>query len=401
MVDSNEKPNDIKDLAHDPTMADPTAAAAPSDRPKAVPKLGESFAAWRGAKADGLATVDKSSSAALGGALSLPRAALVDALAPELDPVRKFLALSESPRTAQTMAEGLARIGALYSIAPQDVAWHQLRRLHTTDMRLRLQRAYSPRTVNVTLCALRGVLRCAWEDELMTGEEYTRAIGVKNMKVRRLPKGRWLGEDTKRVLDHCRALGPTAKDWPGSAFGSFLLVSCALMFAAGLRASEVACLTVNSYDRRTKELRFIGKGGDEAIVPLGDEVIGALEEWLSIRAELDLGEGMPLIVRVRKDGSVNPRTALLNRRKLEHLCKQIARKALGEKFSPHDLRRTFCTDILDRGTDLATAQRLMRHKSPATTVLYDRRPIEADAAARRKMNLFERKPSDEGKKEET
>jgi integrase/recombinase XerD len=395
MVNSNEKPNDINELQHIQAVADPRGTPGAVSSGKPVPKLGDSFSAWREAKADGLAVVDKLSPTGLVGALTLPRKGLVDALGPELDPVRKFLALSESPRTAQTMAEGLSRVAALYGMAPGDVAWHQLRRLHTTDARIRLQRAYSPRTVNVTLAALRGVLRCAWEDELLTGEEYTRATGIKNMKVQRLPKGRGLsGDEIARIMAHCRGLGPDGRDWPESAFGSFLLVVVALMLAAGLRASEVARLTVNSYDRRLKQLRFIGKGDKEAIVPIGDEVVEYLEQWLSVRAELDLAEGAPLIVRVRHDGRVGLRTMLLNRRKLEHLCKQIARRALGDKFSPHDLRRTYCTDLLDGGTDLATTQRLMRHESPATTNLYDRRPLEADARARGKVNILGGSPSE-------
>ncbi len=371
MSNNKQFPNDIKDLAS-------VEGAVSAAIVKASPKPAESFAAWR-------RRADKPPTAAL----TLPLSAVSGVqLAPELDPMRKFLALSESPRTAQTMWEALVRIGRLYGVRPEDVAWHELRRLHTQDIRIRLGGAYSPRTVNVTLAALRGVLSCAWDDELMPGDAYARAVKIKNMKVSRLPKGRWLGEDTAKVLAYCRTFGPNARNWPESAFGSFLVVSCALMLGAGLRASEVSTLTVSSFDQRARQLRLVGKGNKEAIVPLGDEVVGALEEWLAVRAELDLPDDTPLVVRVRRDGSVGPKTMLLNRRKLEHLCKQIARKALGENFSPHDLRRTFCSDLLDKGVDLSTTQRLMRHASPSTTVLYDRRPIEADAAARRKVNIF-------------
>jgi integrase/recombinase XerD len=398
MVNGDNKPNNIKYLEQDPAggVAEPASELVKARALVRIasPKLSESFAAWRGGAADG----NKSQAFIARTALTLPLLTVSGVqLAPEVDPVRKFLALRKSPRTVQTMIEAFVRIGALYGVPAEDVAWHQLRRLHTDDVLIRLKQAYSARTVNVTLCALRGVLRCAWTAELMSTDDYTRAVGIENLEVQRLPKGRGLGDDEiGHIMAYCRARGPEGCDWPKSAYGSFLLVVVALMLAAGLRASEVSRLTVGSYDRRSRQLRFVGKRDKEAIVPLDDEVIELLEQWLSVRAELDLIEPAPLVVRVRQDGKVGLRTMLLNRRKLEHLCKQIARKALGDKFSPHDLRRTFCTDLLEDGTDLGIAQRLMRHESPVTTALYDRRPLKADAKARGKVKILSRGPSNGG-----
>lgn len=310
------------------------------------------------------------------------------------DPAARFLAAQGNARSAQTMREGLERIERLLGAPNGAVPWAQLRYEHTSDIRARLMRhGYGARTVNLTLAALRGVLRTAFELSLMTGDEYTRAIMIKNLKIdRRALAGRALPSDeASKIEAYCRTLGPEVQDWPQSAYGAFLLAVFALMFGEGLRASEVASLSVKAYDDGT--VQVIGKGAKLRAVPLGDGERAALEQWLAVRAELEIPPDAPLFVRVERDGSVNPRTMHLDRKKLERICKQATREAGVERFSPHDLRRTFCTEMLNE-TDVLTVQRLMGHASPETTALYDRRPEARDAEARRKVTLLGRQPFD-------
>ncbi len=308
------------------------------------------------------------------------------------DPATHYLTGCVSLRTQETMRESLERIEKLLGAPPGSITWSRFRLPHVQDVRARLMRQYSKRTTNVTLAALRGVLRSAWELELISSDDYMRAVSVKSVKVDRLPKGRGLSEEEWcKIEDYCRSLGPECRDWPESAYGAFLYVVFALLFGAGLRASEVAGLTMAAYDPRARDIRFIGKGDKERIAPLGDDETSALEQWLSVRAELEIPSSSPLLVRVHVDGSIHESTITLNRRKLERICKEAADKAGVVAFSPHDLRRTFGTEILAGGTDLATTQRLMGHASPETTALYDRRPLELDAVARRKVKLLGRR----------
>jgi integrase len=349
------------------------------------------------APSEALETVPNASPPPPSEAIALPPMRIIDAPAglvlgdgrsfePGTDPMRRFLAGCRSPRTAQTMLEALERIAGLLGVTPADVPWPQLRRIHVDDIAIQLGRRYSKRTVNVTLAALRGVLRTAWEIGHMDGDDYTRAVAVRNLKVNRLPKGRGLlDEEIERIAAHCQRFGPDGAEWP-AAF--------ALLLGAGLRASEAANLPVAAYSARAHEIRFIRKGDKEAIAPLGDEETAAVEEWLAVRAELAPPVDN-LLVRVHRDGSLREKTIVLDRRKLEFICKQAARDAGVAKFSPHDLRRTFCTTLLAEGTDLATVQRLMSHESPETTSLYDRRGLEADAAARRRVTILGRKVRDE------
>lgn len=308
----------------------------------------------------------------------------------EQDPVARFLAACTSARTQETMRASLRRIEGLLGASEGSIPWHELRRQHTEDIRARLQRQYSKRTVNLTLAALRGVLRTAWELGLMNGEDYARAIAVRGLKLDRTPKGRALPtSEWAEVEAYARSLGPEGRDWPESAYGAFLLALFSLLLGTGLRASEVAGLTVRGYDVKARELRFIGKGARERITPIGDAEHTALEAWMAVRAELEAPPDAPLLVNVRSDGTLN-RTVALNRRKIERICKRVARAAGVEKFSPHDLRRTFCTEMLAADVDLPTVQRFMGHASPDTTAGYDRRPFERDAAARRKVTLIGR-----------
>lgn len=306
------------------------------------------------------------------------------------DPAASFLAACTSARTQQTMREGLARIEAILGAPTGSVPWAGLRHPHVKDIRARLQRQYSARTVNVTMVALRGVLRSAWELELLSGDDYTRAIAVKGLKVAKLPKGRALPRaEWSEIEAYCRSRGPEARDWPESAHGAFLLALFSILFGAGLRASEAASLTLKGFDVSARTLRFVGKGSKERMIPLGDAEHAAIEAWIAVRAELDLPSESPLLVHVRPDGRVN-RLVALNRRKIERICKRTARAAGVAKFSPHDLRRTFMTEALAAGTDLATVQRFAGHESPETTAGYDRRPFELDAVARRKFALVGR-----------
>jgi len=314
---------------------------------------------------------------------------LVDPI-PHWEVAERYLTTRRTPATEETMRDALERIARLTGRTARDIPWLRLRREDVQDIFVELQRrGYSARTVNVTLAAVRGLLTEAWEQGILTGDEHTRACRVRNLKVNRLPKGRGLSADEiATIMAHCRALGPAGKEWPESAYGAMLTAAFALMLGAGLRATEAATVTVEAYDRRGRALRVLGKGAKERRAPLGDDEARAIEDWLAVRAELDLAPNIgALLVRVHRSGALGA-SPLLDRRKLEAICKLEAKRAGVLRFSPHDLRRTFCTTMLDEGTDLATQQRLMGHSSPETTALYDLRPAEKDAAARRRVKII-------------
>jgi integrase/recombinase XerC len=143
-----------------------------------------------------------------------------------------------------------------------------------------------------------------------------------------------------------------------------------LLYATGLRVSEAAGLDVEDVDFSARLVRVTGKGSRERIVPFGEAAGEALRAYLPSRAALrhrardDDGEsGEPLFVNTR-GGRLTPRS-------MGRLLKRRLRAAgLPEEISPHALRHTFATHLLQAGADLRAIQELLGHASLSTTQKY-------------------------------
>jgi integrase/recombinase XerC len=144
-----------------------------------------------------------------------------------------------------------------------------------------------------------------------------------------------------------------------------------LLYAAGLRVSEAAGLDVEDVDLSSRLVRVVGKGSRERIVPFGEEAEDALRSYLPVRAALrhaarggdPATEGEPLFV--------NRRGGRLTTRSMARLLKRRLRAAgLPADISPHALRHTFATHLLEAGADLRSIQELLGHASLSTTQKY-------------------------------
>lgn len=138
------------------------------------------------------------------------------------------------------------------------------------------------------------------------------------------------------------------------------------MYSAGLRVAEVVALDVSDLDRSSGILRVLGKGRKERIAPVGSYAMKALNRWLEVR-------------RPDPKAAAADRHALfLNRfgRRLttrsigRMLEKHIRVSGLASQTSPHTLRHSFATHLLDGGADLRSVQELLGHKSLTTTQIY-------------------------------
>ena len=132
----------------------------------------------------------------------------------------------------------------------------------------------------------------------------------------------------------------------------------ALLYGTGLRRAELALLDLEDFDADAGSLRVHGKGNKERIVFLPAGTIRALEHWLQHR-RFDAG---PLFCHVAKTGAVRISAQLVYRVVLER-----QRTAGVDGFTPHDLRRSFISDLLDEGVDLATVSRQVGHSDVQTT----------------------------------
>ena len=135
-----------------------------------------------------------------------------------------------------------------------------------------------------------------------------------------------------------------------------------LMYASGLRVSEVAALTVNAINREAGFLRVTGKGNKERIVPVGKTAL----EWVS-RYQ---AEGRPAL-STQAALFLSARGARLSPKTIWHLVKKHARSAgITKPLSPHALRHSFATHLLQNGGDLRVIQEMLGHASIATTQIY-------------------------------
>ena len=249
-------------------------------------------------------------------------------------------------------------------------AWQELRFQHVTAIRSQLEgKGYKPATINKILAAVRGVLRSAWQAGQMSAEDYQKAVSVKSVKATTLPAGRELQSgEISALMEACEDDKTPAGVRDAAVIG--------LMYAAGLRRAEVITLDLADYDQDTGRLTVRGKGNKERIAWLTDGAARALGDWLSVRG------GVPgaLFVPVNKGGRITTYSRMTSKA-VYNMLEKRAEQAGVKHFSPHDMRRTFVSDLLDAGADIVTVSKMAGHANVSTTARYDRRPEDAKRKA--------------------
>lgn len=135
-----------------------------------------------------------------------------------------------------------------------------------------------------------------------------------------------------------------------------------LMYASGARVAEVVALDWDHIDRQNGMVRLFGKRQRERVVPIGDHVTRTL---------LLLAESSPAEAAAdRKPVFVNRQGGRLTTRSVARIVRQSYSRAVGGQTSPHRLRHSCATHLLDRGADLLSLQQLLGHQSVATTQIY-------------------------------
>ena len=146
-----------------------------------------------------------------------------------------------------------------------------------------------------------------------------------------------------------------------------------LMYAAGLRVSELVGLPANAVNLRQGVVRVSGKGGKDRLVPLGEEAMHWLRRYLD-EARPTLEKGANASARGAADPALflGPRRAALTRQQFWQLVKRsaVAAGIAPKRISPHGLRHSFATHLLNHGADLRALQMLLGHGSLSTTQIY-------------------------------
>ncbi|MGB2023906.1 MAG: tyrosine recombinase XerC [Litorivicinaceae bacterium] len=136
-----------------------------------------------------------------------------------------------------------------------------------------------------------------------------------------------------------------------------------LLYSSGLRLAEALGLTVSDVHGIPEELRILGKGNKERIVPVGKKARDALSQWMEQRSEWDRAQTDRLFI-TKKGQSVSPRTI---QRRLDLRAKAAG---LDQHVHPHALRHSAATHLLESSGDLRVIQEFLGHQSLTTTQIY-------------------------------
>jgi len=151
----------------------------------------------------------------------------------------------------------------------------------------------------------------------------------------------------------------------GGGDGARLVAMLEILYATGMRISELVTLPMGAISRRRRTLTITGKGGRERLVVLTEAALDAIDVWLSYRDQLPAAVTSAFVFPAA-DGHVS-------RQWFAQVLDQLRREAgLAHRISPHMLRHSFATHMLYRGADLRSLQILLGHADISTTEIYTR-----------------------------
>lgn len=269
-----------------------------------------------------------------------------------------------SPQTAETYRSPLYEFERFFLSQDAEMEWQyvdkDLVRLWVAD---RMERGIKPQTIKKGLSALRTFFRYLLAEGLVTHDPMPL---VTNPKVGR-PLPVFLREsEMDRLLDDVTF----PDDFCGRRDHLILLT----FYTTGMRLSELTGLNVESFSWSRSEVRVLGKRNKHRIIPFGDELLNALTAYLPERnAVCGTNEGAFFVSEKGK--------RLTNSKVREIVKFYLSIVTNVEKRSPHVLRHTFATVMLNNGADLEAVKNLLGHDSVATTQIYTHTNFEELKAA--------------------
>ena len=242
------------------------------------------------------------------------------------------------------LAGWLAGRGGLYAVTRGDLMEH---------LAWRIQAGYQARSTARLLSCLRGFYRHALREGLIT-EDPTLDIAMPQL-------GRPLPASLSEADVEALLATPDVEDTLGLRDRCMLEV----LYACGLRVSELVELRLDQLNPRQGVLRIIGKGNKERLVPLGEEALAWIVRYCA--------EARPVLLKGRPGDVLFPsqQARQMTRQTFWHRIKLHAQQAgIRSPLSPHTLRHAFATHLLNHGADLRVVQMLLGHSDLSTTQIY-------------------------------
>lgn len=242
-------------------------------------------------------------------------------------------------------------------VKKRKVALQAITQDHLVDFLAGLYRQkLESKTVARHLVTLRNFFRYAQMQELIADDP---TAHLESPKIRRSLPGYLRLEDVEKLLEQ-----PDQKTPLGLRDRAMLEV----LYSTGLRVSELTSLKVTDLDTKVGCVRCIGKGDKERIVPVGRKALGIVERYLR--------NGRPELLKPGKGGAgaylfVNRRGGRISRVGVWKILSAYGRRAgLRQALTPHMLRHSFATHLLERGADLRSVQLMLGHSDISTTQIY-------------------------------
>lgn len=291
------------------------------------------------------------------------------------NPAAQYLASLGSDKSRRVVRDRLNDIATALDFENwESIDWSQADRQWVYVVRETYKERHSPSTINACVSALKSVARFAWDSRLISADAYHRIKETRQIRAKRVPKTRFIeGPELKTLIDKCLD--------DDRVQGSRDCAMLGLLFGAGLRRSEVVSLDVRDIDTQDGTVRIIGKGNKERITPLPARSLALLSHWLEMRSEQD----GPIFTRIRKGGVIT--NARLTDQAVYFLVQKWVVMAGIPNFSPHDLRGSFISYLLDAGEDISTVAEMAGHASITTTARYDRRGEKRKKKAAAKIHF--------------
>lgn len=221
-------------------------------------------------------------------------------------------------------------------------------RLHISSYIMNLRESgIAPSSISRKISALKSFFRWACANEILTTNPLSSIEPAKLPK--HLPKVLSVNEITNLMRQN---LNITER------------VVVELLYSCGLRVSELAELTINNINMKAKNIICMGKGSKERLIPFGDYAFNTVTEYFKERelllAKFKLDTNRLLITETGR---------LMTRQDIYRIIHRLG-ETLHKEISPHTLRHTFATHLLENGADLRVVQELLGHSDVATTQLY-------------------------------
>lgn len=235
--------------------------------------------------------------------------------------------------------------------------WQKISRKDVRSFVVDMQKRYQRATLSNHMAAVRSFFKFLLRHRVVEASPCTGIVLPKLGKS--LPK--FLTQ--KQMLAFLQAPHTAAKAGECSSFEADRdQLMLEVLYGGGLRVSEACALTYGKLDRQNGVARILGKGNKERLTPLGDGAMTALDRFIAHHSPPTLPDS-PVLIEANTR-ALTPRFIQLR------LKKHLATAGLPMDITPHKLRHSFATHLLDRGADLRTVQEMLGHASLSSTQIY-------------------------------